>query len=630
MTTQGDLSGKIPGELSDNITDFTTLQSLIWPEQGVCTERDLYLRLHGSAGVSENRDSDSPEMVHFAHDSRAEFNTWFNLFNIGKWAHHCALSDLRLALDGVGQFEVSVFLVVPERSWERVASQVVTLSADRSTRLDLSHVFDLEIEEGILFFEMRALRKGRLNGAHWQTADAPRRTPDLMLSITTFRREAAVQSTVRRFERYVANSRLKDHIRLTVVDNGQSVKIPDSAHVTVIANENLGGAGGFSRGLLAARDGGASHCLFMDDDASIHMDSLERTWQLLAYATDPATAVAGAMINAAHRWSIWENGAVFNTRCTPLYMGTDLRDPEQIYDMEFSSTGPAPANFYGGWWYFAFPVDQVQHMPFPFFVRGDDVSFSLVHDFNIVTLNGVVSFQESFTDKESPQTWYLDLRSHMAHHLSLDTMDIGRVRTLKIAVWFFLRNLPRMHYETLSAINLALEDVMQGPDFFDENADMAQRRGDIKALTKAEVWEIAPVDPISNRWRMNPKNRWIRAIMKLSLNGHLLPFFRLYGNKVTLEAQDRGNLAWVWGAAQITYLSANKRQSYTVTHSKSKMVREMLRFAKNALRFLSSYDSLHKTWQEGYETLTTETYWRKKLKTKDGAPKPADGVRKSA
>ncbi|MDQ2095984.1 glycosyltransferase family 2 protein, partial [Rhodalgimonas zhirmunskyi] len=196
-----------------------------------------------------------------------------------------------------------------------------------------------------------------------------------MLSITTFRREAAVERTVRRFSKFITDSRLKDHIRLTVVDNGQSVSIEESDHVHVIPNENFGGAGGFSRGLIAARESGASHCLFMDDDASIHMESLERTWMFLAYARDPATAVAGAMINAAHRWAIWENGAIFNTRCYPLHMGVDLRDPGQAFGMEFDTTGPAPANFYGGWWYFAFPVAEVKHMPFPFFVRGDDVSF---------------------------------------------------------------------------------------------------------------------------------------------------------------------------------------------------------------------------------------------------------------
>ena len=31
----------------DAPTKYNTLQELIWPEQGICTERDLYLRLNG-------------------------------------------------------------------------------------------------------------------------------------------------------------------------------------------------------------------------------------------------------------------------------------------------------------------------------------------------------------------------------------------------------------------------------------------------------------------------------------------------------------------------------------------------------------------------------------------------------
>lgn len=608
--------------MTDTTTDpvFNTLQSLIWPEQGVCTERDLYMRLGGPAGLSDSR-----KEIRFSRTGEARFDTWFNLFNIGKWLAHCNLSNLHLLLEGTGEFEVSVFLASQHQSWDRL-DEIISLSDDAPVRLDLSQMFDTYQDEGVFFFEIRALRGGRLTNLSWQTTDAPRRVPKLAVSITTFKREAAVARTVERFNRYVENAGLKDNLNLIVVDNGQSAPLTENDHVSVVLNENLGGAGGFARGLLEARDRGNSHCLFMDDDASIHMASLERTWQFLAYATNPATAIAGAMINAQHRWAIWENGAVFNSRCQPLYMGTDLRDAGQAFGMEYDTTGPVPDNFYGGWWYFAFPVDQVEHMPFPFFVRGDDVSFSLVHDFNIVTLNGVVSFQESFTDKESPQTWYLDLRSHLAHHLSLPSMDVGRLRTLKIAVWFFLRNLPRMHYETLSAINLALEDVIQGPQFFDENADMAQRRGDIKALTQTEAWEKAPGTPAANIWHMNPKSRWTRGIMKLSLNGHLLPFFGTFGNKVTLEAQDRGNLAWVWGASRITYLSANKRQCYTVQHSKMEFLRQSARFSGNALRFLLGYNGLKQDWQDGYDTLTTESYWRQKLR----ASKPAAADPKNA
>ncbi|HID66760.1 MAG TPA: glycosyltransferase, partial [Roseibacterium sp.] len=589
---------------------FTTLQSLMWPEQGVCTERDLYLRLEGEAAMSQAR-----REIRFAKQDGVGFDTWFNLFNIGKWRQNCGLETLHLTLEGKGQFQLSVFLAFPHQSWERL-DEIVTLTGEDPVRLDLSAMFAGHFgdeDAGIVFFSLKALKAGILSDARWQTTDPVRRTPELAIAITTFRREAAVARTVARFSDFIETSTLKDHIRLIVTDNGQTAEIAETAHVSVVPNENLGGAGGFSRGLIEARDRGASHCLFMDDDASIHMASLERTWMFLAYAINPDTAVAGAMINATHRWAIWENGALFDSRCRPLHMGTDLRDRHEGFEMEFESTAPAPDNFYGGWWYFAFPVEHVKHMPFPFFVRGDDVSFSLVHDFNIVTLNGVVSFQESFTDKESPQTWYLDLRSHMAHHLSLPTLDNGALGTLKIAVWFFLRNLPRMHYETLAAINLGLEDVMRGPEFFDKNADMAQRRADIKALCKVEVWRPAPRNVPSSKWRLNPRNRLVRALMKVTLNGHLVPFFSRFGNKVTLDAQDRGHLKWAWGAAEITYLSANKRKCYTVRHSKARLLRETGRFLRNAVRFLKGYGALHKAWGDGYESLTNESYWRRKL-----------------
>lgn len=595
--------------------EYTTIQSLIWPEHGICTERDLYVRLQRPAGFCDESSS-----IHLAPGGGVETNTWFNLFNIGKWRRHCDLNSLYLSLVGTGDCEVSVFLAYPNRSWERLLNKTVTLTKEAPLRLDLAHSLDSDYHEGILFFELQSLSGGELLRADWQTRDRPRRVPELALSITTFKREAEVARTTARFSDYIAQSPHRDHIRMIVVDNGHSVDIADTPKITVIPNENLGGAGGFARGQLAAADSGASHCLFMDDDASIHMASLDRTYQFLAYATDPSTAVAGAMINAQHRWSIWENGAVFDTRCKPLYMGTDLRNVGQSFGMEFATTGTPPENLYGGWWYFAFPLAQADHMPFPFFVRGDDVSFSLVNDFNIVTLNGVVSFQESFTDKESPLTWYLDLRSHMAHHLSLPSMEIGRFAVLKIALAFLLRTLPRMHYETVSAINLALEDVMKGPHFFDENADMAQRRSDLKALTHEEAWK--PIDghlPKTRKRRLDPYNRWTRRFMFLTFNGHLLPFFSRFGNQVVINSEDRGVLSLALGASEVTYLSANRRQFYTVHHSKTKFLRSVARFSVNALAFLLRYKRLNAQYREGYQELTGEPYWRRKL----GLSKPA-------
>ena len=596
------------------------LQSLAWPDPAVCSEQDLYMRVHGPAGVSL-----SAREIRFDQGAHLQFNTYFNLFNAGKFYTHCGLKSVGLQIAGRGTVKVTVFLAYPDKSWGRLVNEVVALSEKQAQRFEI----DLSAhrpEKGVLFFEIKPLSRGAITWAAWDTTQEPRRTPSLSLSVTTFRREDAVASAVARFRDFVAESRLGSYLHMIVVDNGRSAGIKSDRYVTAIDNENLGGAGGFSRGLLAARELGYTHCLFMDDDADTPLEAIERTWAFLAYARDPATAIAGATISNRHAWALWENGALFDGACKPLFGGTDLRDPGQVFAMEYASTPRNPHNFYGGWWYFAFPVEEVKHMPFPFFVRGDDVSFSLVHEFNIVTLPGVVSFQESFTEKDSPLTWYLDLRSHLAHHLSLPSMDIGRRATARIALWFWARTFISHHYETMAAINLAIEDVLRGPEFFAENADMSTRRQQIGALRKAETWAEMHEMPAEIR-RFNPHKSWHRTLMKLTGNGMLLPLFKRFGNRITLPADARWNPREVWGAAQITYHNEATGKAYTVIHSKWKGLTESLRTYRLMRRFWKEYGALKKRWQTAYPELTADDFWHDALKM---GPKEVPSVKQRA
>lgn len=594
------------------------LQSLIWPEESLNTERDLYLRLDGAAALSMRK-----QRVQFIPGSLADFCTYYNLFNTGKWVKHCDLETLELELHGEGHFELTVFHVRPERSAERVITDIITLEKG------VPKTFNIVPQNGfntlgLVFFQMIALSAGHLDNAHWQTTDAPKRIPKLMLSVTTFRREEAVKNTVARFEKFVASSDIAEHLHLTVVDNGQTAEVTNSANVSTIPNANLGGSGGFTRGLLEAQKRSASHCLFMDDDASVHMDAITRTWMFLAYAKNPDTAIAGAVANAQYRWQLWENGALFNRVCMPQHMGLDLREADEVISMEFDSTPKRPDNFYGGWWYFAFPVERVQHMPFPFFVRGDDVSFSLVHDFNIVTLPGVMSYQdEDFSVKETPLTVYLDLRSHMAHHLSLPSMEIGRLGMMKIIARFYLRSFLFCHYDTLEAIGLALDDVLEGPAYFAANSDMSTRRKQIGELTDEERWR--PVNETATkalRHKINPHHRLHRLFMKLTLNGHLLPGFSTIGNRIKMGADTRGQLRHVWGASEITYVSADRLRSYTVQHSKKRAAKTSLPIMRAAWKMWWSYKTVRDEWHKGYDTMTKEGFWRKQLDMEEPVSPP--------
>jgi hypothetical protein len=101
----------------------TRLQSLIWPEVGLNTEVGLYFQLDGGATFSMD-----DQRVYFISGAVADFGTYNNLFNSGKWHTHCALTTLALDLTGAGRFELAVFHARPERSPERILTRIITLT----------------------------------------------------------------------------------------------------------------------------------------------------------------------------------------------------------------------------------------------------------------------------------------------------------------------------------------------------------------------------------------------------------------------------------------------------------------------------------------------------------------------
>jgi galactofuranosylgalactofuranosylrhamnosyl-N-acetylglucosaminyl-diphospho-decaprenol beta-1,5/1,6-galactofuranosyltransferase len=578
------------------------LQGAIWPQAGISTEIPAHFFLKGPVGMS---------LAHGGADFSAggylATGPYFNVFNIGKWRKHCGQLPLELQLVGQGQFLLSIRLAGRNMSELQLFSEVVTLDGVLRQRIDPA---DLEHQHEVLLFELTALEDGHLEDFAWVTTEPPRRTPELMLSVTTFRREQAVARTAERFRRYRSEVDIRDHVRMLIVDNGRSVDVRDGDGVTVIGNENLGGAGGFTRGLLHAQETGATHCLFMDDDASVQMEAISRTWWFLAYAQDPRTTVAGSMIDAVHRWRLVEAAATFDLGCRPRFGGLDLRDRDLVFEMEYDTTDPGPEDLYGGWWFFAFPVDRVRHLPFPFFVRGDDVSFSLANDFQVVTLPGVASVQESFTDKASPLNWYLDFRSHLAHHLSLPQKRRSWWELQRMVYDFFARTTRRFHYDSLSAVNLAFEDVLSGPGFFDRNADMARRRADLKAMTTTEAWQPVSPPPKAREVRLP---RPLRALMRLTLNGHLLPIGDGLGLSLTLVAPYREDFRKAYGACRVTYLNADETMAYTVHRDRKRFWQETRRLLRNTLRLRRSYGRQLRRWHRAYGELTSQEYWEKKL-----------------
>ncbi len=582
---------------------LTTLQTIMWPDRGLCDDITVALRLHQNVALGDSRAA-----LTFADGGEASFDTAFNLFPLPKWQDRCRLTDLWLRLDGSGTFKLTIACVTLQGAWDYMI-QIVDLDTTGVAMVDLSAGL-ATCKDAVLVFSLIAHGEATMTGASWQTRQAPLRNPRIVLGVTTFKREAAVQATVAKFMAFAAAWQRGDRLHMVVVDNGQTVKLPAADNVTLVPNRNLGGAGGFARCLHEAHRMQATHALFMDDDASVDMLAIERVWAMLAYANDTSTTVIGGLTHAASPSHIWESGAVFHQTCRSFFRDLDLAHFPAVMQMELHTTRPLPHDYYGGFWFFAFALEHARRWPFPFFVRGDDINFSLANDFSFVTLPGVVSFQDQdFSDKETSLTLYLDLRNHLIQHLTLPKLELTLRKFATIPVFFLVRALIQNHMDTMLTLNMAMEDVMRGPAFFAANADMAERRTKINGQRRHEIWKPLVGEPPKAVIRFDPHSRRSRFFMKAMLNGLFLPWFHKLGNHQVLRRNQRGDMRLAWGAAKISYVDEQAKLIMTVQQDKSAILRLGLRSLKNLARLTLTYRAIRAKWRSGFEGLTSQDFW---------------------
>lgn len=585
------------------------LQSLVLPNLAMPVPQEMYLRTEASAWVEMNAGA-----VHFEAGSVASTDTFYNGLTVGTWKRACRVGQLALVLRGHGTFVVTVGL-------HRLAQASVWLS-ERRVEMSSSEtgpgIAVLTIEEwpaltdGMLFFRLRALCPAELHGGGYITMDEPLNDVRLGIVITHFNRREQVQAAIARIERELLDApTLQDHLTLTAVDNSRNLEVPAHPQVRHLLNRNLGGTGGFVRGLLSLMDEaepGArrhTHALFMDDDASCETESIARTLALLQYATHPRRAVAGALLREVAPWELLEKGARFERRVLPLHAGLDMR---RVDDLLAAERAPARSD-YGAWWFFAFPIDQVERFPFPFFVRGDDISFGLSNRFEIETLNGVACIGEDFSAKHGPMTAYLDARYHLVHALIAPRGAAAMV--LWVGRRLFMKALSAYLYSSAAAVTLAMRHTLEGPAFFRQNLDLDAVRQTIRAFTPNEA--LARIDrgsiaarPARRKEESVPR-RWLRA---LTLQGFLLPGF-LIKDRTTVQPKNfHGRASGVFRYRRVLYEHVSSGTGFVAEYDRARFFRELVDFLGVWARLLWRLPALRRAYAGGFEEMTSVAFWR--------------------
>ncbi len=314
-----------------------------------------------------------------------------------------------------------------------------------------------------------------LLSGRWTSANAAATPVRFMPVLCTFNRDAPLAALLETLGRDAEVIGLLD--RVIVVNNGKpglAARLNTSAmpqslrdRLVIVEQPNLGGAGGFTRGLLTAKDQGATHALLMDDDVTIEPESLLRAHAFYGFASRDVV-LAGHMLDMFRPTHLYEAGARINEQrlfLEPLHLGAELAPPGAL--SRFLDTAPM---HYGAWWFYGLPLTLLDRhgWPMPCFIRGDDVEFGRrMYNAGVpqVSMPGLGIWHEPFYAKNGGWHTYYEMRNMLVlacRHLP------GTARSRSRAVLrMVLAELMIYRYRRAALLLKAAQDFLSGPGIFD-------------------------------------------------------------------------------------------------------------------------------------------------------------------
>lgn len=600
-----------------NTLTAVKLQNIILPSTDICTTEDLFLRKNSKCllNYEQNR-------VELKESGVIKLDTYFNSFSAHKWQEYTSVEAINIKLNLQGTFQIKLLQVdYFSKAVNLVSQKVIVIES-----LEEVNVFnDIKIQayKGLLYLEIKALEDNCIfTGGYFDAkVNILSETDDtIAIVICTYKREAYIYKNIQLLEKYLlAKTDIGNRFEIFVIDNGRTLNKFANPKVHLIPNKNTGGSGGYTRGILEVLEYKSkfSHIILMDDDVVISPEALERIYNFQRVINDKSLCIGGSMLKLDNKYVQHENGAIWDDEFVRVKPDLDLRILNNVLFNEVEEY----IN-YNGWWLFCLPTKITDSftLPYPFFVRGDDIELPIRLKQKIVTLNGICVWHESFESKFAPASdYYYSIKNPMI--LSIVYSDnFSRISAIKKIFKFSLKEAFCYRYKTANLILQAASDFLNGPYYLKsidpEKKNLEVLRMAEKAVKKPELPFVYIKYEKSIQETENSLHRWIRLI---TLNGHLLPNFLLHKDN---KLSERGyTIVPIYGYRPINffkvrkalYYSLNSQEGFVVKISRLEFFKVFLKTIKICLQIAVKFSRLKQLYRQTLPELTNKAFWESYL-----------------
>ena len=394
--------------------------------------------------------------------------TFFNAFPAGYWARFTDVKYVQLSFSVSGKGVSEVWKSDAAGRDSRLWREPFEGDASFSPAFGIGGM----AEGGYLWLDIHAEEASILDGASWQVpASFAKARQDACIATFNSPRSAA--------RAIGAAGRAGSVQKVFCIDQGSSAAMEDPAFASAaraltglkyIRQKNLGGAGGFARGMREAMKGEDEYFVLMDDDAFPEGETLERIDEFQKHCSSPVIVGAG-MLHSDSPSSLFTFGEVINWEKIWYAPALDLG-----YNHDFSALPLRESprlhrrcgEDYNGWWLCSIPRTAVEKigLPLPIFIKFDDIEYGLrAKNAGIpsISLPGTAVWHPAWHLKDQTRGWveYFAERNRFLTALLYKDSPSGVFE----ASLRDQSNLGiRMEYASMALRNLAIKDLISGPE----------------------------------------------------------------------------------------------------------------------------------------------------------------------
>ena len=527
------------------------------------------------------------------------------------WLKITGSRSFRCEIKGLArESRVSIFLHSPDAP-AKVIKQVGSCPTDKALEITLS---DFNPEPGQrLTCQIESSAPIDLASVSWTANTNNDHKVKLGIVICTYNNEARLKQNI---QELVASKVWHEEKPILALANNGTIEDESWLHqerFIKFDQKNLGGAGGFGRGIyevvygqLKERD--ITHILLMDDDVKFHPEVISRA---IAFhkKSQQLVVIGGSMLKLEDPTFLHEAGANLNSNST-IGTSTDIARGHLLETNALGYIGRAAQYDYNAWWFCSFPTDAVRTagLPLPIFIHGDDIEYGMRFNsfgYPVYCPGGISLWHESFETKHPTWIRYFDFRNALIR-LSYyhDNAPKVLIHQLKHAC---NRALMRNDYGGYIMAVKAFEDFCNGPQILYNNDFSSQIKDLDKLYHQYSHQDSTGRYKLTSRRNVRRKKHQMRLGLKYltaNLNALPLPSIRHF---------ETNSMRFSWAdvpcLSDITVNLEDGRQVHYNRHQqKCKSLRKRLRSAikthKNQLA------SVQKEWRGKREYFHSENFWR--------------------